>query len=187
MNRKPTVDLDALATEQRNPRSNDLDRLSTADLVALFNAEDATVAAAVAREAPAIAAAIDVIAERMARGGRLVYVGAGTSGRLGVLDAAECPPTFNADPGQVVGLIAGGSGALLRAVVGAEDSAQGGADDLRDIGLTADDAVVGIAASGRTPYVLGALDFARGIGAATIGLACTPNAELAAHAGLSIL
>jgi len=161
--------------------------LSTEELVRLINAEDATVAAAVAREAPAIAAAIEVIAERMARGGRLVYVGAGTSGRLGVLDAAECPPTFNADPGQVVGLIAGGREALARAVEGAEDSAEAGAADLRAIGLGADDAVVGIAASGRTPYVLGALDHARSVGAATIAFACNAQAETRHHADLGIL
>jgi len=187
MNDSRRIDLDALPTEARNPASKDLDRLSTEELVRLINAEDATVAAAVAREAPAIAAAIEVIAERMARGGRLVYVGAGTSGRLGVLDAAECPPTFNADPGQVVGLIAGGREALARAVEGAEDSAEAGAADLRAIGLGADDAVVGIAASGRTPYVLGALDHARSVGAATIAFACNAQAEARHHADLGIL
>ena len=187
MNDSRRIDLDALPTEARNPASTDLDRMSTEELVRLINAEDATVAAAVEREAPSIAAAIDVIAERMARGGRLVYVGAGTSGRLGVLDAAECPPTFNADPGQVVGLIAGGREALARAVEGAEDSAEAGAADLRAIGLGADDAVVGIAASGRTPYVLGALDHARSVGAATIAFACNAQAEARHHADLGIL
>lgn len=181
------IDLDALPTEARNPASTDLDRMSTEELVRLINDEDATVAAAVEREAPSIAAAIDLIAERMERGGRLVYVGAGTSGRLGVLDAAECPPTFNADPGQVVGLIAGGREALARAVEGAEDSAEAGAADLRAIGLGADDAVVGIAASGRTPYVLGALDHARAVGAAAIAFACNRKAEARNHADLSIL
>lgn len=187
MSESHRIDLDALPTEARNPASKDLDRLSTGELVRLINAEDATVAAAVGREAPAIAKAIDVIAERMAQGGRLVYVGAGTSGRLGVLDAAECPPTFNADPGQVVGLIAGGREALARAVEGAEDSAEAGADDLRAIDLGKDDTVVGIAASGRTPYVLGALDHARSVGAATIAFACNAQAESRRYADLSIL
>ena len=181
------IDLDALPTEARNPASTELDRMGTEELVRLINAEDATVAAAVEREAPSIAAAIDLIAERLERGGRLVYAGAGTSGRLGVLDAAECPPTFNADSAQVVGLIAGGSEALARAVEGAEDSAEAGAADLRAIGLNADDAVVGIAASGRTPYVIGALDHARSVGAAAIAFACNAQAETRKHADLSIL
>ena len=181
------IDLDALPTEARNPASTELDRMGTEELVRLINAEDATVAAAVKQEAPSIAAAIDLIAERMARGGRLVYVGAGTSGRLGVLDAAECPPTFNADPGQVVGLIAGGHEALARAVEGAEDSAEAGAADLRAIGLGENDVVVGIAASGRTPYVIGALDHARAVGAAAIAFACNAQAETRKHADLSIL
>ena len=181
------VDLDGLTTEARNPRSEGLDRLDTLDLVRLINAEDATVAAAVEAVAPAIAQAVDVIAGRLGRGGRLIYVGAGTSGRLGVLDAAECPPTFNADPEQVIGLIAGGEGALLSAVEGAEDSPQQGADDLRAIAIGADDVVVGIAASGRTPYVLGALDHARSAGAFAIGLACNAGSEIERHADLAIV
>jgi N-acetylmuramic acid 6-phosphate etherase len=181
------IDLDALTTEGRNPRSRGLDRLDSLALVQLINEEDATVADAVAREAPAIAEAIDIIAERLARGGRLVYVGAGTSGRLGVLDAVECPPTFNADPGQVVGLIAGGKEALTNAVEGAEDSAESGKDDLDAIGLSSADAVVGIAASGRTPYVLGALDHARSVAAATIGFSCNEAAAIRDHADLSII
>lgn len=181
------VELDGLTTEASNPRSEGLDRLDTLDLVQLVNAEDATVAAAVGAVAPAIAEAIDVIAGRLARGGRLIYTGAGTSGRLGVLDAAECTPTFNADPEQVVGLIAGGEGALLRAVEGAEDSPEQGADDLRAVGLNGDDAVVGIAASGRTPYVLGALDYARSVGAYAIGLACNAGSEIEGHADLAIV
>lgn len=183
----PHIDLDGLTTEARNPRSEGLDRLETLDLVRLVNAEDATVAQAVSAVAPAIAEAVDVIAERLSRGGRLVYTGAGTSGRLGVLDAVECPPTFNADPEQIVGLIAGGETALLRAVEGAEDSPQQGADDLRAIGLDRNDVVVGIAASGRTPYVLGALDHARSVGAFAIGLACNAGAEIERHADLSIV
>jgi N-acetylmuramic acid 6-phosphate etherase len=155
--------------------------------VRLINAEDAGVADAVARVAPEIAQAIEIIAERLSRGGRLVYVGAGTSGRLGVLDAAECPPTFNALPEQVVGLIAGGHEALLKAVEGAEDSPAQGAADLEAIGLCEADVVVGIAASGRTPYVLGALDHARSAGAAAIGFSCNEAAELKNHADLNII
>ena len=176
------IDLDRMATEAHNPRSANLDRLSTLEIVRLINSEDAGVAAAVAKAEISIAEAIDRIHERMARGGRLVYVGAGTSGRLGVLDAAECPPTFNTKPGRVVGLIAGGREALQTAIEGAEDSPAAGRADLEAIGLDPDDAVVGIAASGRTPYVLGALDHARSRGAAAIGVTCNDNAAIAEHA-----
>ncbi len=175
-----------LTTESTNPESEDLDRMSTMELVQLINAEDGKVANAVAQQAAEIAKAIDIIASRLSNGGRLVYVGAGTSGRLGVLDAAECPPTFNADPEQVIGLIAGGPGALLEAVEGAEDSAEFGANDLDAIQLSAGDAVVGIAASGATPYVLGALDRARELGAATIGFSCNRDAPIADHADMAI-
>jgi len=187
MQDRERIDLDRLTTEARNPRSNELDRLDTLDMVRLINAEDATVAAAVGEVAPDIARAIDVIAERLARGGRLVYAGAGTSGRLGVLDAAECPPTFNADPGQVVGLIAGGPPALTTAVEGAEDDAGAGAAALRAIHPKPDDVVVGITASGRAPWVLGVLDAARDAGAFAIGFACNAAAELKSHADLCIL
>jgi len=187
MKHRERIDLDRLTTEARNPRSEELDRLDTLDMVRLINAEDATVADAVARVAPEIAEAIDVIAERLAHGGRLVYAGAGTSGRLGVLDAAECPPTFNADPGQVIGLIAGGAPALTTAVEGAEDDAEDGAAVLGGIDPTANDVVVGITASGRAPWVLGALDAARAAGAFTIGFACNTETELQAHADLCIL
>lgn len=175
-----------LTTEASNPDSTDLDRLTSIELVRLINAEDAKIAAAVAEQSEVIAKAVDLIAARLAEGGRLIYLGAGTSGRLGVLDASECPPTFNADPSQVVGLIAGGDEALRRAIEGAEDSADLGAEDLRKLKLTAKDVVVGIAASGTTPYVLGALDEARSIGAATIGLTCNRDAPIAAHADISI-
>jgi N-acetylmuramic acid 6-phosphate etherase len=175
------IDLDRMATEAHNPRSANLDRLSTPEIVRLINSEDAGVAAAVAKAEGSIAEAIDRIHERMARGGRLVYVGAGTSGRLGVLDAAECPPTFNAKPGQVVGLIAGGREALQTAIEGAEDSPEAGKTDLEAIGLDPNDAVVGIAASGRTPYVLGALDHARRRGAAAIGVTCNDDAAISKH------
>ena len=181
------IDLDSMTTEARNLQSLELDRLDALGIVRLINSEDEKVAKAVARVAPDIARAIDIIAERLSRGGRLVYVGAGTSGRLGVLDAAECPPTFNAPPGQVIALIAGGGGAMFKAAEGAEDSREQGADDLCAIQLEQRDAVVGIAASGRTPYVLGALDHARSVGAATIGFSCNETAELLDHAELSII
>ena len=175
-----------LTTEAANPDSADLDKLSSVELVRLINAEDAKIAAAVAAQSDVIAEAVDLIAARLADGGRLIYVGAGTSGRLGVLDASECPPTFNADPAQVVGLIAGGDGALRLAVEGAEDSMELGAEDLRKQKPTAKDVVVGIAASGTTPYVIGALDEARSVGAATIGLTCNRDAPIAEHADITI-
>ena len=175
-----------LTTEAVNPDSVDLDRLETLDLVRLINAEDAKVAAAVAEQAEPIARAVDLVAARLADGGRLVYIGAGTSGRLGVLDASECPPTFNAAPGQVVGLIAGGDAALRRAIEGAEDSHDAGIDDVRAISLSADDVLVGITASGAAPYVIAALDAAREVGAATIALTCNKDSLAAAHADLDI-
>lgn len=171
-----------LTTESTNPASDNLDRMTPRELVGLMNAEDARVAEAVALEADAIAAAIETIADRLARSGRLVYVGAGTSGRLGVLDASECPPTFNTDPEQVIGLIAGGADALQRAVEGAEDSREAAVADLEGIGLSGLDVVVGIAASGGTPYVLSALDYARSVGAAAIGFACNRDAPISRHA-----
>jgi N-acetylmuramic acid 6-phosphate etherase len=179
--------LEHLTTEARNPASEELDRLSPIELVRLINAEDAKVAEAVAEQAEAIAKGIEVIAHRLSHGGRLVYIGAGTSGRLGLLDAAECPPTFNAKPTQVVGLIAGGPGAMLKAVEGAEDSPTLAAEDLRKIDLCSHDVLVGIATSGRTPYVLGALDYARSQGAYTIGLTCNRAALLSAHVDLNII
>ncbi|MFV2067576.1 MAG: N-acetylmuramic acid 6-phosphate etherase [Pirellulales bacterium] len=172
--------LDKLTTEERNPASEAIDRLSALEIVRLMNSEDARVAAAVAQVAETIAQVIDMVADRLRRGGRLVYIGAGTSGRLGVLDAAECPPTFNTEPWQVVGLIAGGTEALTRAVEGAEDNSQTGAEDLKEIELSADDMVIGIATSGRTPYVLGGLQYAGAHGAATAGLACNRDSALAA-------
>jgi len=175
-----------LTTEARNTDSENLDELDTIELVKLINREDAKVSAAVAEQAASIAQAIDLIVDRLRDGGRLIYVGAGTSGRLGVLDAAECPPTFNADPGQVIGLIAGGHGALLHAVEGAEDSPEGGVRDLKGIGLTAADVVVGIAASGNTPYVIGALDHARSVGAGTVGFSCNRDTGVSAGAEISI-
>ena len=180
------IDLTALATEARNPRTTELDALSTLDLVTAMNDEDRTVADAVQRELPRIAAAVDAIAARMHKGGRLFYVGAGTSGRLGVLDAVECPPTFSATTEQVQGLIAGGAGAFLQAVEGAEDSTTLGPADLQARGLGGKDVVVGIAASGRTPYVLGALAYAKSVGALTLAVVCNAGSPVAAAAELPI-
>jgi len=164
----------SILTEQRNPRSTAIDTMDALELVDLINSEDASVAAAVAREREAIARAVEIVVERFRRGGRLVYVGAGTSGRLGVLDAAECPPTFGTDPDMIVGLIAGGHGALVRAKEGAEDDRDSGASELAGLGVGPDDVVVGIATSGGTPYVQGALEEAKSRGAATVFLCCTP-------------
>jgi N-acetylmuramic acid 6-phosphate etherase len=175
-----------LQTEARNPASTNLDELSPLQLVRLMNAEDARVIPAVASQEAAIARGIEVIAERLRDGGRLVYAGAGTSGRLGVLDATECPPTFNAPPGQVVGVIAGGPAALTQAVDGAEDHLEFAERDLTSLGLCSKDVLVGIATSGRTPYVLGAIAYARRQGAFTIGLTCNPDAELIPNVDLAI-
>lgn len=175
-----------LTTEARNPDSENLDELDTIELVQLINHEDAKVSVAVAEQASSIAQAIDLIVDRLRDGGRLIYIGAGTSGRLGVLDAAECPPTFKSDPGQVIGLIAGGPAALQHAVEGAEDSPEGGASDLENIELTAADVVVGIAASGNTPYVIGALDHARSVGAGTVGFSCNRDTGVLASAEIGI-
>jgi N-acetylmuramic acid 6-phosphate etherase len=167
-----------LLTEQANPRSGDLDALSTRDLVAVFVEEDRRPQEAVAAAAPALTAAIDAIAERLRCGGRLFYLGAGTSGRLGVLDAAECPPTFCSPPELVQGVLAGGAPALLRSSEGLEDLFDAGRDDLvaRDFGAA--DVVVGIAAGGTTPYVHGGLSHARSIGALAIALACVPAEQV---------
>ena len=180
------IDLKALTTEARNPRTMELDALSTLELVTVMNDEDRKVADAVQRELPRIAAAIDAIAARMHKGGRLFYVGAGTSGRLGVLDAVECPPTFSATTEQVQGLIAGGPGAFLQAVEGAEDDAALGAADVQAKAIGPKDVVVGIAASGRTPYVLGALGHARTVGALTAAVVCSAGGPVAAAADLPI-
>jgi N-acetylmuramic acid 6-phosphate etherase len=178
--------LEKLTTEARNAASEAIDRLSPLEIVRLMNAEDAQVAAAVRQEEHAIAAAIERIADRLRRGGRLIYLGAGTSGRLGVLDAAECPPTFNSLPQQVVGLIAGGQTALTQAVEGAEDHPEFAVADLDQVGVNPNDAVVGIATSGRTPYVIGGLKYARSAGAATIGFSCNRDALLAEHCDVVI-
>ncbi|MGN9760803.1 N-acetylmuramic acid 6-phosphate etherase [Streptomyces sp. SD31] len=176
------AELDSLTTEAFRPELADIDRLPTLDIARLMNGEDAAVPTAVASRLPEIAAAIDATATRMAQGGRLIYAGAGTAGRLGVLDASECPPTFNTDPTQVVGLIAGGPKAMVTSVEGAEDSKDLARADLDALALTATDTVVGISASGRTPYAIGAVEHARGRGALTIGLSCNPDSALTAAA-----
>lgn len=174
-----------LDTEQRNPRTEEFDNRSTLEMLAMMNAEDTLVPAAVAAQLPTIATAVDRIADALRNGGRLFYVGAGTSGRLGLLDAYECPPTFGTPPELVQALVAGGV-ARDRADESAEDDPALGAVELRQRGLTAADVVVGIAASGRTPYVVGALQYAASVGAATIALACTRGSAIGKAAALAI-
>ena len=181
-----TEQLGALLTEASNPASANLDQLSTLQMLTLINAEDAKVAAAVHAELLSIAQAVDAIAARFAHGGRLFYLGAGTSGRLGVLDASECPPTFSVDASLVQGIIAGGDSALRLSSEHSEDSREEGLRDLAAAGFAAQDALVGIAASGRTPYVLGGIEYARSLGALTVGLSCTPGSALAQAAEIAI-
>lgn len=176
------VNLTALTTEQRNQRSRNIDQLSTHEIINLMNNEDSTVTEAIQAALPQIEGAIDAIYHSLKNNGRLFYIGAGTSGRLGVLDAAECPPTFCTPPELVQAIIAGGETAMFTAVEGAEDDLEGGAKDLESRGFTESDVVVGIAASGRTPYVIGALKYARSLGAVTVALACNQNAEISKYA-----
>ena len=173
-------------TEQTNPNTRDIDRRSTLDVLRLINAEDRTVADAVSLVLDAVAAGVDAIVERVGRGGRLFYLGTGTSGRLGVLDASECPPTFGVSPELIQGVIAGGDIALRRAVEAAEDDPDQAARDLQSRGFTAKDVVVAISASGNTPYTLGAIEFARGIGASAVALTCNPESRMASAADISI-
>lgn len=180
------IDLSALTTEGRNAASTDIDRLSTLEMLTIINQEDKKVALAVEAILPAIARAVDAIVAAFAQGGRLIYCGAGTSGRLGILDASECPPTFGTPRSQVVGLIAGGRQAILQAVENAEDNQQQGAQDLIDIGFSRHDVLVGIAASGRTPYVLGALEHANATGAVTAALSCNPHSPMAQLAQIAL-
>nr|WP_308424524.1 N-acetylmuramic acid 6-phosphate etherase [Oceanisphaera marina] len=179
-------DLARLASEGRNPDTLHIDRQSTLDMLTTMNAQDKQVPEAVARVLPAIASAVDHIVTAFQQGGRLIYMGAGTSGRLGVLDASECPPTFSVPADRVIGLIAGGPEAMFRAQEGAEDNAQLGADDLQQLTLSAKDVVVGIAASGRTPYVLGGLHYARSLGATTVALACNSGSAIGLAADIAI-
>ena len=178
--------LKPLKTERRNSSSRDLDRKSSLEIVRVLNSEDARVASAVERELPKIARSVDMIAKAFRNGGRLIYIGAGTSGRLAVLDASECPPTFGTPPKMVRGIIAGGEKALGHAVEGAEDSASNGAKDLARANVSRKDVVVGIAASGSTPYVLGALTYARRRGAFTIGVTSNAHAPIAKIAKITI-
>jgi N-acetylmuramic acid 6-phosphate etherase len=180
------MNLATLPTEALNPTSEHIDQLSTLDMLRIINEEDAKVAAAVAAELPNIAKAVDAIAARFEQGGRLFYMGAGTSGRLGVLDASECPPTFSVPPTLFQGIMAGGDYALRKSSEKAEDSPELGAADLTATDFTPQDTLVGIAASGRTPYVLGALARARAIGGLTISLTCVPNSLMAAASDIAI-
>ena len=180
------TELGRIDTEQRNPLSSEIDTLSTLEMAALINAEDHHCAEAVQKVLPEIAQSIDLIYDRLRTGGRLFYCGAGTSGRLGVLDAAECPPTYGVDPGLVVALIAGGPSAFLKAVERAEDNEELGKQDLMDHRFSERDALVGIAASGRTPYVIGAMDYARSLGAPVIALTCCRGSVMSRHADVTI-
>ena len=181
------TELANLPTEARNPASERIDAVSTLEMLGILHAADQEAVAAVGRVLPQIAAAIDAIAARIEAGGRLFYLGAGTSGRLGVLDASECPPTYNTPPQLVQGIIAGGDAALRRSIERAEDSPELGARDLEEHDFDSGDALVGIAASGRTPYVLGGMEHARRLGALTIGLTCVPGSPLAIAAEIALV
>ena len=180
------VELQKIATEQRNPNTTHIDTLPTLEMVQLINQEDQKVALAVAQVAPEIARAIDVITRQLSQGGRLFYAGCGTSGRLGILDAVECPPTYSTDPELVQAIIAGGYPAIFRAVEGAEDDFDLGRRDLQERGFASQDVLVGLAASGRTPYVLGAMGYARELGAAVIAVTCCPGSEVDQMADIGI-
>ncbi|CAM4076305.1 N-acetylmuramic acid 6-phosphate etherase [Serratia silvae] len=180
------INLSQMVTESRNPVSSQIDTLPTLDMLAVINSEDQKVPLAVAATLPEIARVVELVVEAFANGGRLIYCGAGTSGRLGILDASECPPTYGTPREQVVGLIAGGHAAILQAVENAEDNPQMGEQDLRNLGFNARDVLVGIAASGRTPYVLGAMAYARSIGATAVAISCNPNSEMSQAADIAI-
>lgn len=180
------IDLSTLVTESRNAASENIDTLSTLDMLKVINNEDQKVALAVERVLPQVAQAVDRISAVFTRGGRLIYCGAGTSGRLGILDASECPPTFGTPRGQVIGLIAGGHTAILQAVENAEDNVAQGEQDLRDLAFNANDVLVGIAASGRTPYVIGAMNYARSQGATVVSLTCNQNSAMSQIADIAI-
>lgn len=180
------MELDTIQTEQRNEQTAHIDEASTEEIVSQINREDQKVALAVEAVLPQVAAAAETIYEKLRTGGRLVYSGCGTSGRLGVLDAAECPPTYGTDPGLVVALIAGGKTAFTKAVEGAEDNRALGREDLEKIDFSAADVLVGIAASGRTPYVLGAMEYAHALGAPVIALTCCPGSQIDRLADIGI-
>jgi N-acetylmuramic acid 6-phosphate etherase len=180
------TELEGLLTEQPNRASEEIDRLPTEEILAIINREDQTVAVAVSGELAKIAEAVDQIVELLCAGGRLFYIGAGTSGRLGVLDAAECPPTFHVSPDLIQGIIAGGDAALARASEASEDDPEAGREDVTKRGISSKDALVGITASGRTPYVLGAIEEANRLGALTIGLSCTPDSPVSSQVRIAI-
>jgi len=180
------IELKTLDTEKRNTRTMHIDEMSTLDMLTVINEEDHKVAEAVKKVLPEIARAVDVIYEKLRSGGRLVYCGAGTSGRLGVLDAVECPPTYGVDHELVIGLIAGGEGAMFKAVEGAEDNRELGRQDLERIAISPKDVLVGIAASGRTPYVIGAMEYARTLGVPVICVVCSQNSEMSHYADICI-
>lgn len=180
------MDLSRLTTERRNPASVHIDSCTTLEMVTIMQQEDSKIASAIENILPEIARAIDATSQRLENGGRLFYLGAGTSGRLGILDASECPPTYGTDPELVQGLIAGGIPAIFRAQEGAEDNPGLAVHDLKEHGFSAKDVLVGIAASGRTPYVIGGLKYARELGALTIALACSEHAEIAALADIAL-
>lgn len=181
------MDLTKLTTESRNLDTLDIDRVSTLEMMRMLNREDMKVPQAVSESLDKIAEAVDAAANALSSGGRLIYTGAGTSGRLGILDASECPPTFGTDPSMVVGIIAGGYEAILRAVEGAEDDFAAGARDLALKGFTGKDILVGIAASGRTPYVLGAMHYAKKAGAVTVSVSCNKGSAMAEAADIPIV
>ncbi|MGL6168052.1 MAG: N-acetylmuramic acid 6-phosphate etherase, partial [Fusobacteriaceae bacterium] len=180
------LNLKSLTTESRNQNTINIDSVSTAEMVKIINNEDKKVAEAVQIELPQIASAIDGIVERMKKGGRLIYIGAGTSGRLGILDASECPPTYGVSEDLVQGIIAGGVEAIFRAKEGAEDSKELAIQDLKERKLNSNDIVVGLAASGRTPYVIGGLEYANKIGALTVSITCNADSSVAKEAQIAI-
>ncbi len=172
------MNITKLNTEQRNPKTMEIDLMTTEEIITIINQEDTIVPNAIAREIPHIVKVVDEITESFKKGGRLIYVGAGTSGRLGIIDASECPPTYGTDPEMVVGIIAGGKEAMTEAVEGAEDDSEQGRQDVADIQLSDKDVLVGIAASGRTPYTIGALQYGNEVGAITVSVACTKDSEM---------
>ncbi|MBW4828990.1 MAG: N-acetylmuramic acid 6-phosphate etherase [Clostridiaceae bacterium] len=182
----PTMDLNKLITEGINENTQSIDKVSTLEMIKMINEEDKKVALAIEEVLPKIAEAIDITAKKIYEGGRLIYIGAGTSGRIGILDASECPPTFGVDPYLVQGLIAGGHRAIFEAVEGAEDSKELAKEDLKEIEFTSKDVLIGLAASGRTPYTIGGLEYANKLGSFTVGITCNPNSELSKVAQVSI-
>lgn len=180
------IDLTSMITESRNPASADIDSLPTLDMLRVINHEDQTVALAVEKTLPQVAQVVDAVAQAFRLGGRLIYMGAGTSGRLGILDASECPPTFGTPAEQVVGLIAGGHKAILKAVENAEDNRELAVSDLKALNFSEKDVLVGIAASGRTPYVLGGMEYALSLGATVAAVSCNPDSEMSRLASIAI-